>query len=97
MLTERSQRLESAPSEIATGSGAVVRLLSVPFSCPVFRLRQASIVNKNSNTTSVTGDGSTINNNNWTISIVQAVANEVRDPHKRAEIVLIDCTGKGTR
>ena len=62
----------------ATDVRALVRLLSSFLSRTVFRLSQASIVNQNSNATSVTGNVAVINNtnNNWVNHHVAQTADE---------------------
>jgi len=44
---------------------------------------QASIVNQNSNTTSVIADRSVVNNNNWSISVIQTTEEKVSIPITR--------------
>ena len=51
-------------------------LLTSRLSCAVFRQTQASIVNQNSNTTAVIGNG-LVTNNNCVINIIQAVEEQV--------------------
>jgi len=61
----------------ATDVRALVRLLRLLFFRTMFRPSQASILSHNNNATSIIGDGSVVNNNNWAISIIQAAAEQV--------------------